>query len=379
MTDVKSGKASFMAVNMLNPTVATITASSQQTGAVSKPQKQGAGSANAILGGTYTGIVPRDYYILIESTGEIGSATFSWSDNGGVTFNATGVATSTSPVVLNNGVTIRWTQGSGNDVVLGDTWRFKAYLQYGANSTPGATPSSNSKILDRERDTEWRSTGVSSESLTFNLGTAQQPQALVILDHNLTGSASILLQGSSNNFSSVAISYAIPWNSGRILYFLGMPLQTLQYWRIVFSDPSNLYGYLAVSEVFLGEYTRLDMSFDLGDFRGKQRVGQRDRLLSGKFYGAVNTVLRVFDLSWVRQSQTDRDRLVAVFDSLNDLTNRQVLPVFFSPMTTDLTQVFLCEWSDQQVIPASETDAPERYTIPVRLIEQPRTLAASAP
>src|SRR6185295_11083201 len=95
----------------------------------------------------------------IETTGEIGSATFKWSNDGGATFTATGVATSTSPVTLQNGITIQWSQGAGNDVVAGDNWRFKGYLPYGRD-----------KILDRDRDTEWRSTGVSSESLAFDLG-----------------------------------------------------------------------------------------------------------------------------------------------------------------------------------------------------------------
>lgn len=366
MTEVKSGKASFMAVNMASLADTVLTASSQQTGVASKPQKEGAGAAGAVLGGTYSGQENLDYYIEIQTTGEIGVATFRWSDDGGVTFDASGVVTSTAPVALNNGVTVRWTQGSGNDVVAGDNWRFKAYLPYHRN-----------KVVDRERDTEWRSTGVAAESLTFDLASAMQPQALVILDHNLTSSASITLQGSSNAFASVAVSYVIPWRSGSILHFLGAPLQTLRYWRVQFANPGNTDGYIRVSEVFLGAYSRLSRSFELGDIRGKQRVGQRDRLLNGKFYGAVNTVLRVFDLAWVRNSQTDRDVLVAVFDALNDLENRQVLPVFFSPMDTDLSQVYLCEWSDQQVIATGEADAPERYTVPVRLIEQPRTLATS--
>jgi hypothetical protein len=126
--------------------------------------------------------------------------------------------------------------------------------------------------------------------------------------------------------------------------------------------------------VFLGDYTRLSRTFSLGDLRGKLRMGQRSQMLSGKYYGAVNAVVHAFDLSWVRLSQTDRDLLVDVFDALNDLENRQVLPVFFSPMSTDLSQIYLCEWSDQQVVATGETDAPERFTVPVRLVEQARTL-----
>lgn len=364
MTDVKSGKASFMAVNMIVDSVAGITASSQAAGALSKPQKEGSGAGSAILNSTYTGTEDLDYYVEIETTGEIGVATFRWSDDGGDTFDATGVVTSTSFITLNNGVQIKWTQGSGNDVVDGDVWRWKAYLPYHRN-----------KALDRERDTEWRSSAVTPQTLTFDFGSAKQPKVLVVLDHNLTSAASVVLQGSSvSNFASIGASYTIPWRTSALLHFLGDPLQTLRYWRLQLSDPANPDGYYRVSEVFLGDYTRLARSFELGDLRGKQRAGQRDRLLSGKYFGAANAVLNVFDLSWIRLTQTDRDLLVAVFDELQDLENRQVLPVFFSPMDTDLSRIYLCEWLDGQVVAVGETDAPERYTVPVRLSEQPRTL-----
>lgn len=368
MTNVRSGKASFLHTNMIPDTDGGITASTQAPGVASRPQKEGAGAANATIGGSYSGTNDLDYYVEIQSTGEIGAATFRWSQDGGDSFVASGVSTSTAPVALNNGLTIQWTQGSGNDVVTGDIWRFKAYLPYHRR-----------KVLDRERDSEWRSTSVVSQNLTFDLGSAQQPSVLVILDHNLTSSASIVLQCSSaSNFSSITTQWVIPWRSGSILHFLGAPLQTRQYWRLLLSNAGNTDGYLRISEVFLGGYTQLARTFDLGDFRGKTRAGQRDRTNSGKFYGAVNAVVRVFDLSWVRLDQTDRDSLIiTVFDALNDLENRQVKPVFFSPMDTDLSQIYLCEWFEQAVA-GSETDAPERYTVPIRLVEVPRTLALSS-
>ena len=367
MTDIKQGYATFMHTNMILATVLGITASTQAAGTTSKPQKEGSGAGGATLNGVYSGSENLDYYVEIETTGEIGAATFKWSDDGGSTFDATGVATSTAFVALNNGVQIKWTQGSGNDVVAGDNWRFKGYLPYHRH-----------KLLDCERDTEWRSSSAAAQTLTFDLGSAQEPQALVIMDHNLTSGASIVLQGSSDSgFASIGASYAIPWRTGAILHFLGAPLQTLRYWRLQISDTGNSAGYYRISEVFLGAYTRLTRKFELGDIRGKQRLGLRDRLLSGKYYGAVNAILRVFDLSWIRLSQTDRDLLIAVFDALADLENRQVYPVFFSPSTEDLSQIYLCEWSDQQVVATAETDAPERFTVPVRLIEQPRTLLTS--
>lgn len=368
MTLIRSGKASFLHTNMIPDTDGGIVASTQAPGVASRPQKEGSGSASAILGGSYSGTNDLDYYIEIESTGEIGATTFRWSQDGGTTFVATGVSTSTSPVALNNGLTVRWTQGAGNDVVDGDVWRFKAYLPYHRR-----------KVLDRDRDTEWRSTSVVGQSLTFDFGSALTPAVLAVLDHNFTSSASIVLQGANNSgFAPIATSRAVPWQSGALLYFLGPPLSTLQYWRLQVTNPGNPDGYLRISDLFLGGYTRLNRTFDLGDFRGKIRTGQRDRTNSGKFYGAVNAVVRVFDLSWIRLDQDERDALIlTVFDALNDLENRQVRPVFFSPMDTDLSQIYLCEWHEQAVAGA-ETDAPERYTVPVRLVEIPRTLALTS-
>lgn len=363
MADIKSGKASFLHTNMIVDTDAGITATTQAAGVSSRPQKEGAGSAVATLGGTYSGGNNLDYVIEIQTTGEIGTATFRWSDDGGVTWDASGVSTSASPVALNNGVTVQWTAAAGSDVVALDTWRFKGYNPYHRRN-----------VLDRDRDTEWRSTALTSQMLTFDFGSAKQPTALAVLDHNLTSGATITLQGSSGPGFGSPVSVSVPWQSGRLLIFPSVP--ALQYWRLVMSDAGNPDGYLRISEVFLGGYTRLDRTFDLGDFRGKVRAGQRDRTLSGKFYGAVNAVLRVFDLSFIRLSQTDRDQIIlTVFDALNDIENRQVLPVFFSPMDTDLSQIYLCEWQDQQAIGESESDVPERYTVPVRLVETPRTLA----
>ena len=368
MTLIRPGKASFLHTNMIPDTDGGITASTQAPGFASRPQKEGAGSANATISGSYSGTNDLDYYVEIQSTGEIGAATFRWSQDGGATFVASGVSTSTAPVALNNGLSIQWTQGSGNDVVTADTWRFKGYLPYHRR-----------KVLDRERDTEWRSTSVSSQSLTFDLGSAQQPSVLAVLDHNFTSGASIVLQGANNSgFAPVGTSRAVPWQSGALLYFLGEPLSTFQYWRLQISNPGNPDGYLRISELFLGGYTRLERTFELGDFRGKVRTGARDRTNSGKYYGAVNAVVRVFDLSWVRLDQDQRDALVlTVFDALNDLENRQVRPVFFSPMSTDLSQIYLCEWQEQAVA-GGEPDAPERYTVPVRLVEVPRTLSLSS-
>lgn len=53
--------------------------------------------------GTYTGAVSEDYLIKIDGAGDVGTATFKWSKDGGSTWEATGV-TATADVVLEAGI-----------------------------------------------------------------------------------------------------------------------------------------------------------------------------------------------------------------------------------------------------------------------------------
>lgn len=363
MPDAQIGATRFMATNLI-PDGDAITPSSQAAGLASRPQKSGAGSAVMTVSGSYTHTDNLDFVVRIESTGEIGVSTFRWSLNGGQSWAATGVTTSTSPVVLNHGLSVSWATGSGTDVVIDDEWTFKGFLPYHPMY-----------LLDRDRDTEWRSDSVASAvNLVADFGTAGIPTVLVVKDHNFTSGATILLQGSGvSNFSSIDVNLTVPWQSEHLLYYL--PVQSSRrFWRLRITDTANPDGYLRASEWFLGPYTQLTLRYALGDVQGKLRMGKREQMLSGKFFGGLNTVVRTFDLSWIRMSMTDRDSLLAVFDELNDLENLQIRPVFFNPDANDLTDIALCEWVEGQFQASNEPEAPERYTVPVRLDETPRTV-----
>lgn len=357
------GQSRFMPVNLITSSTA-LTASSQAAGLASRPQKSGAGSSVMTVGGTYSNNENLDYVVKIESTGDIGTATFKWSSNGGQSWAATGVGTSTSPVTLSNGLTVSWATGSGDDVVLDDEWTFKGFHPY-----------HRMYLLDRDRDTEWRSSDASGTiTLSANMGSAQTVNALVLMDHNFTSGATIQLQASAaSDFSSLALNLTVPWQATNLLYYVPSPA-AYQYWRLAVTDGSNPTGYLRASELCFSTYIQLTLTYALGDTQGKARMGRREQTLSGKFYGQLNTVVRNYDLSWIRMSATDRDTMIGIFDSLNNLTTRQVLPVFFNPDSNDLSKISLCEWQEGTVQAANEVDAPERYTVPVRLEEVPRTI-----
>ncbi len=78
----------------------------------------GTGLNDATFGGTYTGDTNKTYRVEIDATGS--PDTFKWSDDGGSTWQATGVAITGSAQTLNDGVTITFTNTTGH--TLGDYW-----------------------------------------------------------------------------------------------------------------------------------------------------------------------------------------------------------------------------------------------------------------
>jgi hypothetical protein len=88
----------------------------------------GRGAATAKSGGTFTGSVVEMFDIVIDGSGTLGTATFKWSLDGGLTFRQTGVPTSATPVTLTDGVTISFQSGNlpgVADFIVGDSfWIF---------------------------------------------------------------------------------------------------------------------------------------------------------------------------------------------------------------------------------------------------------------
>ncbi len=95
---------------------------------VSAPVKSGSGSAVLKVAGTYRGEFVQDYLLHIESSGEVGAATFRWSVNQGQSWRETGLATAGAedPVELEDGLAVYWESGSGTDLISGDRWTFTA-------------------------------------------------------------------------------------------------------------------------------------------------------------------------------------------------------------------------------------------------------------
>jgi hypothetical protein len=111
------------------------------TGPYGQMQKIGVGSAilHIVDEGDYRGVEDATYLVEAESTGEIGSATFKWSKDGGRSWEKIGLATigPFDPVELENNLKIYWTGGIGNDFLATDRWEITAHAKVFHYLIPG--------------------------------------------------------------------------------------------------------------------------------------------------------------------------------------------------------------------------------------------------
>jgi hypothetical protein len=112
--------------------------------AISFPQHEGTGLSdleifNRTVPDTYTGSTNKTYVVEIDGTGT--PDTFKWSDNGGSTWNASGVGITGANQVLNDGIVIYFLLTTGH--TLADKWTFEATLGDIAEQPVFSMPASN--------------------------------------------------------------------------------------------------------------------------------------------------------------------------------------------------------------------------------------------
>jgi len=96
--------------------------------AVGEISRTGSGSASLKLLGTYRGDYRQDYLLEVETSGEVGSASFRWSLDEGRSWQKSGLTTAgpDDPVGLEEGLSVYWAPGIGPDFAAGDRWTFTA-------------------------------------------------------------------------------------------------------------------------------------------------------------------------------------------------------------------------------------------------------------
>ena len=302
-----------------------ITVSSLRKGIVTSAVKSGSGSAVLTVYGDFEGAEDVEYTLEIDNVGggvSVGQATFKWSDGGGA-WNASGVTTPSVATELEDGVYVLFTAGSGDDFALADKWYFKAINLFNAE-----------KMLDGDRDSSYRSAALSSpNTITIDLGSAQEVKALVIGDHNFTNAATLLLEADDaatfdSDGGSAQFSEAITWNSEKIVHFLSAAT-TKRYWRISVTDAANPDAYIEIGELYLGSYMELSRNYVYGSDDDTEILMETNETPFGVGNARFYNTRREFSFEWKGVVAADIAKLRALVAALTDRTAGIVKPFWF--------------------------------------------------
>jgi len=328
------GNARFLYDNRIT-SESMISVSSLRTGMVTGAIKRGTGSAVLNPSGNYTETTDKEYIIEIDSIAagaEVGQATFKWSAGGGG-WNASGVITSATNITLNNGVTINWSSGSGDDFVVGDRWYLKGINLFNAG-----------RMIDLDRDNRYRSAALESpNTITIDKLSAQEEKALVIFDHNLTSGATIALkENTANAWSTPAFSEGVTWNLEKMLHYLSAA-QTYRYDQIQITDPSNPDGYIEISELFLGSYLELSKNFDNGYSRQINFLMDKNTTPYGvgkkRFYNQQS----VFTFDFNDMPAADVTSMITLINAVSNRDTGLFNPFWFNPDSDVPNEFYLVE------------------------------------
>lgn len=103
----------------------------------------------------------------------------------------------------------------------------------------------------------WRSaTGVLSATITCD---TELPQGvyldtLAILNHNLSGSATIILEGSNDpSFATIPVNITLEYEATNMYYIAPtLPLNPYRYWRLNISDPGSADNFIRIGTIVFG-------------------------------------------------------------------------------------------------------------------------------
>jgi len=339
----------FLYNNLISESMFTV--SSVRTGLVSNALKDGSGSATITTAGNYFGTTDLEYLVQIDSIAggaEVGQATFKWSDGGG-SFDASGVTTDSSPITLNNGVTIAFTSGTGADFVVGDKWYFKGINNFSAG-----------KMVDLNRDTRYRSSALETpNTILIDFGTAQAIDSFVIYDHNFTSGVTLTLEGNATDaWGGPSYSESVSYAADKITFYLSSA-QTYRYFRLEVIDAANSDGYIEIGEMFLGAYFEPAQNFSFGSgSRGTRALIDRNKSAYGVEFKRFYNYQKMFNYAF--ENITDIADFQTMFDALGSRSAGTVDALFFNEDSESLANTWLVRLED---LPYSLSQNTERSTV----------------
>jgi hypothetical protein len=169
-----------------------------------------------------------------------------------------------------------------------------------------------SNVQEQRLSQEYRTTAITSQTVIFDLGSAQALSVAAIISHNFTSSVTCTIEGNTTNSWPGATSKTIVYNADMMLNFF-TPV-SYQWWRFSFDDTTNTDGYLSIGRLWLGDYITIDPSSEMDFTVTKKRS---DRVIHGRGqqkFASIGSEWKEIKLSFPESNYTMIDQISTMYD-----------------------------------------------------------------
>lgn len=208
----------------------------------------------------------------------------------------------------------------------------------------------------------WRSTGVASEWIKVNLGSAMDVQAVVLKYHNFTSGATIKIQGNAtDSWASPTVDETLVYHAG-LMYYFWDAAQNYQWWRWSLVDAGNGDGYLRVGRPYIGGYFSPTHNYA---YTSRKRLIDPSRKMyssGGQISTSLKSHYRAWSYNFGSILSVDADTFETIFDDVG-----QSKPYFLCEDADDAYNTFyyVQNSEDWELVPIDKIQAYYSLTVGV--------------
>lgn len=161
-----------------------------------------------------------------------------------------------------------------------------------------------------------RTTGLSDQYWTIDLGSAQACTCACIGGHNLTSSATLRIEASSDNFATIHFTSNITdWMVGPIVHFFAS--QTYRYWRFYIDDDTNTDLYLQIGRFFVGTFLQVTPTSEVPFTQGSFDTSKVSFSISGQSYLDKGLTGKIYKYSFPSTSYAQKVLIDAFYSDVS--------------------------------------------------------------
>lgn len=199
---------------------------------------------------------------------------------------------------------------------------FNESISGSAGATDAADGFPITNVQYRFRQKPYRSANATgTKNLDFDLHSAKNIKAAILLDHNLTSGATAEVFRSSNgsSWSSVGSFTLTRTDNGASIVIDPLVLffdLTYRYWRLALADASNPDGYIQVGLVFLGGYTQMAKNYQHGWAITTVDLSQEVQASNGVTHVNEKPSYRILEKEYYRVPEAQKDAVRQISDAV---------------------------------------------------------------